>query len=216
MRLVLLDDRGVVLAELLADRLHLLAQEVLALLGVGALLDVVADALADLKLGQPLALELERQLEPLGHVDRVEQALLVGERDVGAVAGGVGELARLGDRAQEGRDAAVVAAQVEDLLDHRAVVALELADALVVGGRVGKLFDLDRQLAVRAGGGRAGAAAMQAGEGDRGEAAGQPAAVDDLGDRADGRVLAVVAWEDEDALRLADVGGDRQRSSRGR
>ena len=64
--LVLLDDRGVVLAELLADRLHLLAQEVLALLLLGAGLDVVADPLADLKLGEPLALQLERQLEPLG------------------------------------------------------------------------------------------------------------------------------------------------------
>ena len=47
----------VVLAELLADRLHLLAQEVLALLLLGAGLDVVADAPADLHLGQPLALE---------------------------------------------------------------------------------------------------------------------------------------------------------------
>ena len=56
---VLLDDRGVVLAELLADRLHLLAQEVLALLLLGAGLDVVADPLADLQLGQPLALEAD-------------------------------------------------------------------------------------------------------------------------------------------------------------
>ena len=56
---VLLDDRRVVLAELLADRLHLLAQEVVALLLLGAGLDVVADPLADLELGQPLALEAE-------------------------------------------------------------------------------------------------------------------------------------------------------------
>ena len=66
---VLVDDRGVVLAELLADRVHLLAQEVLALLLLGAGLDVVADALADLQLGEPLALERERELEPLGDVD---------------------------------------------------------------------------------------------------------------------------------------------------
>ncbi len=46
-----------VLAELLADRLHLLAQEVLALLLLGARLDVVADAHADLQLGEPLALQ---------------------------------------------------------------------------------------------------------------------------------------------------------------
>ena len=54
---VLVDDRSVVVAELLADRLHLLAQEVLALLLLGAGLHVVADARAHLQLGQPLALE---------------------------------------------------------------------------------------------------------------------------------------------------------------
>ena len=185
LRSVLVDDRGVVLAELLADRLHLLAQEVLALLGVGALLDVVADALADLELGQPRALQLERQLEPLGDVDGLEQPLLVGEAEVGAVAGGVGERARLGDRAQERRHAAVVAAQLEDLLDHGAVLALELADPVAGVGRVGKLLDLDHERAVGAGLGLAGAAAMQALEGDRVDAAGQAALVDHLGDGAD-------------------------------
>ena len=69
LRAVLLDDGAVVLAELLADRLHLLAQEVLALLLLGAGLDVLADALAHLQLGQALALERERQLEALGDVD---------------------------------------------------------------------------------------------------------------------------------------------------
>ena len=57
LRAVLVGDRAVVLAELAADRLHLLAQHVLALLLGGALLDVVADAAADLQLGQALALE---------------------------------------------------------------------------------------------------------------------------------------------------------------
>ena len=57
LRAVLLDDGGVVLAELLPDRLHLPAQDVLALLLGGALLDVVADAAAHLHLGEPLALE---------------------------------------------------------------------------------------------------------------------------------------------------------------
>ena len=94
LRAVLLDDRGVVLAELLADRVHLLAQEVVALLLVGALLDVVADPLADLQLREALALELQRQLEAVGDVDRAQQLepLLVVE--VGAVAGGVGERSR--------------------------------------------------------------------------------------------------------------------------
>ena len=131
LRPVLVGDRGVVLAELLADRLHLLAQEVLPLLLLGARLHVVADALAHLQLGQPLALEGQRLLEPLTHVDGLEQLDLLVEADLRRVAGGVRQRARLGDRADEGRDPAIVAAQLEDLLDHGAVLALELADALV-------------------------------------------------------------------------------------
>ena len=169
---VLLDDRGVVLAELLADRLHLLAQQVLALLLLGAGLDVVADPAADLELGQPLALELERELEPLGDVDRLEQALLVGERDVRAVARCVGERAGVGDGAQEGRDPPVVAAQLEDLLDDRAVLALELARALAGGGRLAKLLDLDHELATGPGAGDAAGRAVEAGQGHRRDAAG--------------------------------------------
>ncbi len=53
---IVVDDRALVLAELLADRLELLAQEVLALLLLGARLDVVADPPSDLELGQTLAL----------------------------------------------------------------------------------------------------------------------------------------------------------------
>ena len=52
---VLVGDRRLVLAELLADRVHLPAQEVLALLLLRAGLDVLADALAHLQLGEPLA-----------------------------------------------------------------------------------------------------------------------------------------------------------------
>ena len=53
---IIVDDRSLVLAELLADRLELLSEEVLALLLLGAGLDVVADPSSDLKLGQALAL----------------------------------------------------------------------------------------------------------------------------------------------------------------
>ena len=57
LRAVLLDDRGVVLAELLADRVHLPAQEELALLLLHARVHVVADALAQLHECQTLALQ---------------------------------------------------------------------------------------------------------------------------------------------------------------
>ena len=69
---VLLDDAAGVLAQLALDRLHLLAQEVLALLLVGALADVLADLAAELELGQPLALEAHGELEPLGDVERLQ------------------------------------------------------------------------------------------------------------------------------------------------
>ena len=209
LRLVLLDHRGVVLAQLLADRLHLLAQEVLALLCLGAGLDVVANPLADLELGQAVALQRDRQLEPLGDVDRLEQTQLVGGADIGAVARGVGERPGLGHRAQEGRHAAVVAAQLEDLLDHGAVLALELADPLVGGVAVVDRVDVDQQLAVGAGARGAREPAMQARERDRVEAAGQAAAVDHLGDNADAPVLAVGTRQHEHPLGVADLGGDR-------
>ena len=53
-------ERGV-LAQLALDRLHLLAQEVLALLLVGAVADVLADLAPQLQLDEPLALDLRRR-----------------------------------------------------------------------------------------------------------------------------------------------------------
>ena len=193
MRLVLADQVGLVLAQLFADRLHLFAQEVLALLLLGAGLDVVADLRAHLQLGQPLALQLDRDLQPLGDVDRLQQPQLALVGDVGGEAGGVGQGAGLLDRAQEGGDAAVVAAQLEDLLDHGAVLAGQLAGVLVVGVAVVDLLHLDPQVLVvalaRLGG--AGEAAVQADHGrDRGAAA-RDAVLDHLGDDADAPVLAV-------------------------
>ena len=111
LRAVLLHDRRGVLAQLALDRLHLLAQEVLALLLVGALADVVADLPAQLQLDEPLALDLHGELEPLGDVERLEDLDLLLEGDVGGVADRVGQRAGLDDRAQELRDALVGAAE---------------------------------------------------------------------------------------------------------
>ena len=205
---VLLHNRGVVVAELLADRLHLLAQDVLALLALGARLDVVADPPADLKLGEALALEAEGELEPLDDVDGLEELDLLLEGDLRRVGHGVGEGADLGDRADEGRDAAVVAAQLEDLLDDGAVLALELARA---GGRrllVGALVDLHAEPAARVGVRRAGDAAVQADERDGTAPAGQADALGDLGDGAHLGVCVLVLRDEQHALLVADV--DRQ------
>ena len=205
LRAVLLDDGALVLAELLADRVHLLAQEVLALLLLGAGLDVLADAPAHLQLGEPLALEADGELEPLDDVERLEQLDLLLEGQVGRVAGRVGERAGLADRADERRDALVGAAQLEDLLDDRAVLDLELAR--LDGGRrlVGPLLDLDAQAARRC---RCCAAPTsprwRPATRDGLRAAGQADALDDLGDGADLRVLVLVLGHEQHALVVAD------------
>ena len=146
---VLLDDARAVLAQLALDRLHLLAQEVLALLLVGAGLHVVADAAADLQLGQAVALDADGERQALGDVDGLEDLDLLLEGHVGRVADRVGQGAGLGDRAQERADALVGAARLEDLLDDGAVLALELAGAPVDRDGVGGLLDLDAQAAGR-------------------------------------------------------------------
>ena len=205
LRAVVVGDRAVVLAELLADRLHLLAQEVLALLLLGAVLDVVADAAAHLQLGQALALVLEGELEALGDVERLEDADLLLDRQIGAVAGRVGQRARVDDGAQERSDTIVGAALLEDLLDDRAVLALELARALVDRLGVRVLLDVGAQ-AGDAGLGRADdGAAVQALERDALRAAGKANRVGDLGDRPDLGVLPVVSWNEQHALLAAHV-----------
>ena len=206
---VLLRHRGVVLVQLLADRVHLLAQEVLALLLVGARLDVVADLLAHLQLGQALLLEVEGLLQALGHVQGLQQVDLVLVGDVRRVAGGVGQGARLGDRAQEGRDPAVVAAQLQELLHHGAVLTLEVAGLAVHGLVVRVRGDLHAQLAVGVGVRGPGDGAVQAAQRDRVAAPGQAHVLCHLGDRPHAGELVVLARDDQDPLLVADV--DRQR-----
>ena len=125
------------------------------------------------------------------------------------VAGRVGQRAGLGDRAQERRDPAVVAAQLEDLLDDRAVLALEVAGLAVDRRLVGALVDLDAQLAFGAGLGGADQRAVLAGDRDGMAAAGQPQLLGDLGDRADLEELVLVTRDEHDALVIADVDGQR-------
>ncbi len=76
---IFVHDGAVVLAELLANRVHLLAEEVLALLLLRAVLDIVADPLAHLQLGEAFALELERERQPFDDVERFEQLDLLRE-----------------------------------------------------------------------------------------------------------------------------------------
>ena len=153
---VLIGGGRIVLAELLADGVHLLAQEVLALLFLGAALHVVADPAADLHLRQALLLEADGEVEAIDHVELLEQFDLLLVAQVGRVAGGVGEGSGLVDRAQERADPVVGVAEVEDLLDHGAVLAFLGSDLVVALGRVVVGRDLDSQGAVDAGAGDAG------------------------------------------------------------
>jgi len=208
LRAVLLDDRRIVVAELLADRLHLLAQQVLALLLLGAGLDVVADAAADLGLGQRVALGGQCQPQALDDVQLLQQLHLLLEGQVGGVAGAVGQGAGIGDRAEERRDAAVIAAQLELLLHHRAVLLLQLAgldgrrDDLLV------LLDGDAEPAVGVCLGRPEDGALLRDQRDGGDAARQPGDLHHVGQHADLGVLAVLGGHQQDALVVADV--DRQ------
>src|SRR5207247_537870 len=126
---VLVGDGPLVLAQLLADRVQLAAEEVVALLLLRAGLDVLADALAHLELGQSLALEAEREREPLDDVDRLQELDLLRESQVRGVAGRVGEGAGLRDGPDELRDTLVRPAQLENLVDDGAILALQLPGA---------------------------------------------------------------------------------------
>ena len=176
--------------------------------------DVVADAAADLHLGEPLALERERVVEPLDDVDVLEQLDALRERDVRRVRARVCERARLGDRAQERADALVRVPQLEDLLDDGAVLALELARLHGRRVLVGTLLRFDAEAALGIGVRRADDGAMQAADGDGGAAAGQADAVGHLGHGADLRVLRLVPRHEQHAVLVADV--DRERHGHAR
>ena len=96
-------------------------------------------------------------------------------------------------------DAVVDAAQLEDLLDHGAVLALGDAGAPVDGDVVGMLGDLDAEAAGGIGVGGARHATGHAGERHGAAAAGEADGVRDLGDRADLGELAVMTGNQEDA-----------------
>ena len=105
------------------------------------------------------------------------------------------------------RHALVGAAELEDLLDHGAVLALGGAGAPVDGDVVGRLGHLDAQAPGGVGVRGARDAAGDAGELDGAAAAGQADAVGDLGDRADLGELAVVTGDEQHALLVTRVDG---------
>ena len=150
-----------------------------------------------------------RELEAVGHVERPQQleALLVVE--VGAVAAGVRERAGLADRAQPRLDASVGAAQLEDLLDDRAILAGQRAGAAVLGHLVDMLVDLDVEVAVGARVGGADQRAVLGIDGDGVRPAGQPHALGDGGDDPHLGERGLVPRHERDLLVVTELHGER-------
>ena len=202
------------LAQLLADRLQLATQHVLAL-GLGrAGLHVLAQRLAHLQLGEPLALQANGQLQALAHVERPEQGDLLVVGNLGRPAGGVGQCAGLVDAAQERGGAALVAAQLEDFLDHGAVGAFQLADAAVTLGGVREGRHVDTQMPRVVGASRPGLPAVQPGEAHGGHAVGHAGPLRDVGDGAHGGEVPLVARDEQHLLALLGVDLGRRHHDR--
>src|SRR6266540_315880 len=173
------------LAQLLADGGELLAQQELALALLHALGDVPADAVLDLLLREGVAGPGQDLLESLLDVEGLQQLDLAVEVEVGRVDGGVGELAGVLDAPQGVGDLAR-AARLQDVLDHCAVLASELARPWR-GLRLVDPLDLDPGGAAGAGHARGDLGAVQAPDHDRHLSAGKLPGVLDLGHGADAR-----------------------------
>ena len=118
----------VALAQLLADGVHLAAQQHLALLLVDAFGHLVADAVLQLQVGQRLPGPRQRQLEARFDVDRLEQLDTLLQLEIGRVRGHVGQLTGRVDAREDVADAAR-AAVLEDRLDDGAVLLGQLPGA---------------------------------------------------------------------------------------
>ena len=115
----LTDHVVVALAELLADRVELLAKQPFALLLVDALAHVVSDRLGDLQFGQMVPGPRVDGVDAVGQVDGAEHDEAVGVGELGPRGHGVGERTRAVVRAQDLGKAAR-AAQLGDQFERGA------------------------------------------------------------------------------------------------
>ena len=166
-----------------------------------------------MQLRQPLLLEPQGEGQPFDHIQGLEQLQLLFEVQVRGVAGRVRQGARMGDGPDEGADPAIVAAQLENLLHHRPVLALELAGQALRAGLVRTLVYFHAQDAIRRGVRGAGHAPVQRHEGgDRTPAEGD--ALRHFGDHAYLGVAAPPPRDEEHAAVAAGVGRQRHRHAR--
>ena len=125
-RAVVLGAVGLVLAQLLADGVELLAEQELALVLFHPVADVGGDLVVDLHLGQVLLRPLDQDGQPLGDVRGLEQPTLLLVAQPRGVAGQVGQRAGVADL-------------VDGVDDLPGVAALQGGDdqRLVFGGQLG-------------------------------------------------------------------------------
>ena len=195
---VVLGYRPVVFAKLLADRVHLAAQKIFALLLLRAALHVIPDPLADHELGEPVLLKLNGQLEPLHDVERFQQLDLTG--------------AWMRDRSHECADPAlVIAPEPEDLFDNRPILPLQLAREGRGHRGIGTLVDFDAEHALAIGVRGTGDGAMQRDERYGCAVASKPDPVRHLRHYPDLGVCAALSRYQQYARIAADVDRHRDR-----
>ncbi len=183
------------LAELLADRLELLAQQVLAVALLDRLPDIGLDLVADLGLGQEIAGPLDEQLQPRLDIRGLQQLTLAVTGQVRRPARGVGQVTGVVDGADRVDDLPRLAA-----LQNRDDQLLVLGGQLT--GRVTRLagFDglrLDPQRGAGTGHTTADLGAYADPQHGRGRATAQLADLLDRGDHAVGGVTVLEPRRDQ-------------------
>ena len=138
-------------------------------------------------------------------IELLEELELLLEGQVGRVARGVGQRTRRADGADELLDAAIGSPQVEDLVDHGAVLALELDGPVVVGVGVGQADGGGAELTVRALFDIVGPRAVQPADRGRDRAAWKLDALDHVGERADLGGRALDGRDEQDLVLVAGV-----------
>ena len=205
-RAVVVGALGLALAELLADRVELLAQQELALALLHALADVLADLVGDLDLGEVLPGPLDQHRQPLLDVGRLEQLPLAVVGQVRRVAGRVRDGTGVGHAVHRVDDLPGLAA-LEHGHDEPLVLLRELAgvlgDVLVL---LGDDVDLDPQRRAGAGDAAADAAALLGLEDGRGGSPAEPADPLDAGDDAVRRVAVLEPGGDQQPAVAAGAG----------
>lgn len=169
-----------------------------------AIVDVAADALGDVELGEMFPAPLDQLRQALLDVQGLEQPelLLVGQ--VGRVARHIGQLARFGD-ALDRVDDLPSAPLLKDRDDDVAVLTAELARGLAAGDLV-EYLGVDPECRSRPGHSGADTCAAHGAEHGSGLAAGQLAQLLDGRDDADQGVLAVEPRHDQDLVAASHAG----------